>query len=56
MAQVKEQNSRKRTKWNGDKQSVRCTIQNTGYQDDPGTHWVLQEHKKDPGRNEHYTK
>ena len=22
-----------------------------GYQDAPGTHWVLQYHKKDPGRN-----
>ena len=21
-----------------------------------GTHWVLQQHKKDPGRNEGYTK
>ena len=23
-----------------------------GYQDAPGTHWVLQQHKKDQGTNE----
>ena len=40
------QNSRKRIKQNGDKQSIRCSIQNTGYQDSQGTHWVLQQHKK----------
>ena len=28
----------------------------TGYQDAQGTHWVLQQHKKDPGRNKDYTK
>ena len=35
MAQMKEQikNSRKGTKQNGDKQSVRCRVQNTGYKD-----------------------
>ena len=26
-----EQNSRKRTKQNGDKQPIRCTVQNTAY-------------------------
>ena len=29
-----------------EKQPIRCTVQNTGYQDAPGTHWVLQQHKK----------
>ena len=28
-----DQNSRKRTKQNGDKQSIRCRVQNTGYKD-----------------------
>ena len=51
-----DQSSRKRTKLNGDKQHIRCRIQNTGYQDAPGTHWVLQRHQTDPGRNEGYTK
>ena len=37
---------------NRDSQPIRCTVQNTGYQDAPGTHWVLQQHKKDPGSNE----
>ena len=32
-----EQNSRKRAKRNGDKQSIRCRVQNTGYKDAPGT-------------------
>ena len=27
-------------------------VQNTCYQDAPGAHWVLQQHKNDPGRNE----
>ena len=38
MAQIerKDQNSRKRTK-NGDKQSIRCRFQNTGYKDAQGT-------------------
>ena len=35
-----------------DGQPIRYTVQNTGYQDAPGTHWVLQQHKKDPGNNE----
>ena len=43
-----EQNSRKRAKLNGDKQSIRCIVQNTGYKDAQGTHWVLQQHKKYP--------
>ena len=42
----KEKNSRKRTKQNGDKQSIRCRVQNICYQDAQGTHWVLQQHKK----------
>ena len=28
-----DQNFRKRTKQNTDKQSIRCTVQNTGYSD-----------------------
>ena len=47
-----DQNSRKITKWNGDKQPIICTVQNTGYQDALVTHWVLQQHKKVLGRNE----
>ena len=56
MAQMKEQSKtpQKKTKQNGDKQPIRYTVQNIGYQDAQGTHWVLQ-HKKDPGRNEGYT-
>ena len=48
MVQMKktEQNSRKRTKWNGDKQHTRGRVQNTGYQDAQWNHWVLHEHKK----------
>ena len=52
MTQMKEQNSRKRTKQSGDKHSIRCRVQTTGYQDVE----VLQQHKKDPGRNEGYSK
>ena len=56
MDQMKEQqNSRKRTKQNGDKQSYKCKVQNTGYQDAQGTNWVTQQHKKDSDRNEGYT-
>ena len=40
------------TKGGRDNQPIRCTVQNTGYLDAPGTHWVLQQHKKDPGNNE----
>ena len=32
-----DQNSTKRTKQNGDKQSIRCRGQNTGYKDAQGT-------------------
>ena len=32
-----DQNSRKRTKQNGDKQSIRGRVQNTGYKDAQGT-------------------
>ena len=32
-----EQNSRKKAKQNGDKQSIRCRVQNTGYKDAQGT-------------------
>ena len=49
---MKEQNSRKRTIQNGDKQSIRCRVQNTGYKDAQETQWVLQQHKTDPIRNE----
>ena len=31
-----DQNSRKRTKRNGDKQSIRCRVQNSGYKDAQG--------------------
>ena len=37
MAQMKEQNSQKRTKQNGDKQSTRCRVQNTSGKDAQGT-------------------
>ena len=30
----KQQNSRERTKQNGDKKSTRCKVQNIGYKDD----------------------
>ena len=32
-----DQNSRKKAKQNGDKQSIRCRVQNTGYKDAQGT-------------------
>ena len=32
-----DQNSRKKTKQNGDKPSIRCRVQNTGYKDAQGT-------------------
>ena len=31
---------------NGDKQLFSCKVQNTGYQDAPGTQWVCKQHKK----------
>ena len=37
MAQMKDQNSRKTTKWNRDKQYIRYRVQNTGYKDAQGT-------------------
>ena len=43
------------TPQNGGEPSIRCRIQNTGYQDAQGTHCVLQQYKKDPGRNQSYT-
>ena len=42
-------------KQNGDIQSIGCRVQNIGYEDAQGTHWVFQ-HKKDPGKNEGYNK
>ena len=50
MAQMREQNKTpgKKPKQNGNKQRIRCRIQNTGYQDAQGTCWVLQQHKKRP--------
>ena len=48
-----DQSSRKNTtKQQRDSQPIRYTVQNTGYQDAPGTHWVFQQHKKDRGSNE----
>ena len=41
-----KQNPRKRTKQNGDNQPIRYRVQNTGYQDAPGTHWKIQHYKK----------
>ena len=32
-----DQNSRKTTKQNGDKQSIKCRVHNTGYKDAQGT-------------------
>ena len=46
----------KKTKQNVDKQPIRCRVQKAGYQDAQGTHWILQKHKKDLGRNEDYMK
>ena len=37
MAQMKDPNSRKRAKGNGDMQSIRCIVQNTVYKDAQGT-------------------
>ena len=56
MSQMKEQiETRKRTKQNGDKQSIGCGVQNTGYKDAQRTHWVLQQYNNDPLRNKEYT-
>ena len=40
---------------NGNKQSVRCRVQNTGYKDAQGAEWGPQQNTKDPLRNEGYT-
>ena len=57
MTQMKEQiKLQKKTKQNGDKQSIRCRVQNTRHKDAQGTYWVLQQHKKDSHKNEDYIK
>ena len=43
-------------KQNGDKQFIRCRVQNTSDKDPQRTHWALKQHEKDPGRSEGYTK
>ena len=45
MAQMKEHNKNQKKK-KGDKQFVRCRVQNTGYQDAPGTLGYLNSIKK----------
>ena len=55
MAQMEEQNKTLEKELNKI-EIIRCRPQNIGYQDAQGTHWVLQQHKNDPGRNESYTK
>ena len=50
MAQMKEQinqNFRKRAKQNGDKQSIRCRVQNTGYSEDLSSIKKVQSETKD---------
>ena len=37
-------------KQNGDKQFIRCRVQNTSDKDPKRTHWALKQHEKDPGR------
>ena len=50
---MKEQNKSAEKEQNKMKISnLRCRVQNTGYQDAQGTHWVLQQNEKDPGINE----
>ena len=54
MAQVKEQfKAPGKIQLNHEEivKTIRCTVQKTGYQDTPRTHWVLQQHKRDPGSN-----
>ena len=36
----------KRAKQNGNKQSIRYRVQNTGYKDSQETQWILQQHKE----------
>ena len=40
----------KRTKQNGNKQSIRCKVQNIGYKNAQGTQWIHQQHKKRPSQ------
>ena len=48
MAQMKEHiKTRKRAKWNGDKQSIRCRVQYTSYKDDPNCIKQTQSETKD---------
>ena len=53
VSQMKEQNSRKKTKPTGDSQPIRCRVQNTGDKDAQRNHGVWQRHK---WRNEGYVK
>ena len=46
MAQMKEQNSRKITKQNEDKQSIRHRVEDTGYKDTQGIQQGPKQHKK----------
>ena len=56
MAQMKEQIKTPEKELNdGDKQSVRCRVQNTGYKDARGMQQGPQQHKIDTVRNEGYT-
>ena len=59
MAQMKKQNKTPEKELNEMEiiKLLDIRVQNTDYyQDAQGTHWVLQRHKKDRGRNEGYTK
>ena len=59
MAQMKEQNKTPEKEWNkidNQQMQIRCRVQNTGDQDAQRTHWAQKQNKKDPGRNEVYTK
>ena len=49
---MKEQNKTPEKKPTQMEQPIRCRVQNTGDHDAQGTNWVLQQPKKDPGRNE----
>ena len=37
----------KRTKWGGDNQPIRCTVQNTGHQDIHRNDWVWSQNRKE---------
>ena len=57
MAQMKEQNKTLGKELNKMEMSnLLDEIKKTGYQDVQETHLVLQQHKKDPGRNKGYTR